>query len=151
MTTTLTPNQFWTDYPEFTGIDPTNEIARADAILSLSAFGTLRDDSIELLVAHRLCIRNPANGALQRHMTPGIENSQNVSPGGVSIGVAHSRLVESERAWQADLSRTDYGLELLGRMDMTIPGVAPTGITPISSGAEGWTIGVGGVTPPPLG
>ena len=144
----VTPAVFLGLYPEFTAINADsavttaivqNSLDYADAFLSDTAFGTLRNHAAGLLVAHRLCIRySPTIGALQAQAKPGIENSQNVGPGAVSFGVAHSRLVESENAWQADLSRTNYGLELLSLMDSSI---APMAIAGTADSAAGDPVG----------
>jgi hypothetical protein len=126
----VAPGDFLADYPEFAGIDPATDTAtaivaryldNADSYLSNSAFGTLRDQAVELLTAHRLAIRYKVSSPTIRNPNvPGVLTSQSASGGGLSFGLAHSTAVTGDSAWRADLARTNYGLELLAMMESSI-------------------------------
>ena len=131
-------------YPEFNGINPDSAtvttvvgyfLTDADNIISDSAFGALRDKVVGLLAAHRLALKYPVTGVLNQSV-PGVLNSQSASTSGLSIGVATSAMVTGDVAYRADYARTNYGLELLTRMDMA---VAPGQVT--GGGAAGETYG----------
>jgi hypothetical protein len=125
----VTAAEFVADYPEFAAVDTdatgrpnvTRALARADALISNSAFGALRDDALELYAAHRLAVRYKASlPGLQNQAMPGVLTSQQANNTGGSIQATVSALVSSDSAWNADLAQTRYGLQYLALIDASI-------------------------------
>jgi hypothetical protein len=104
----MTAADFLAEYPEFASIDTdpaiasaiiTRAIADADAWLSASAFGTLRDKALKLYTAHRLAVRYRATIAQ----------------------VSTEPVTDAAQTWRADFTRTNYGSEYLTLLDAVTP------------------------------
>ena len=129
---------FLARYPEFASITVPSpgtvsgtvqtELDEADAILSLSAFGALRDMAMRLVAAHRLALRFNVNSPGVRNPgQPGVNTSQSASTSGLSKGMALNAAVTGDQNWRADFGRTAYGLQYLSLVDGTITPALLTG------------------------
>lgn len=125
-------DEFISKYPEFRDIAVgrddfdsaiQNELDFSDEVITKVNFRKFRDKAVCLLTAHRLTLRFKVvmdKHGLNSVSLPGVVVSHSASAGGLSLSANVSEMVSSRQAFVADLSRTNYGLELLSLMDSVI-------------------------------
>jgi hypothetical protein len=124
---------FTARYPEFLTITAPSGVTvqeivgaaldDADAFLSDSAFGNMRDRAQCLYAAHYLALRWKVKlPGLSGQDSPGIATSVSAETGGLAVTKTVSALAQSRSPIYADFSRTNYGLEYLRIVSMCIPG-----------------------------
>ena len=128
----LATADFLSEYPEFAGVNADTAaaaaiIARAltyaDAFLSNSAFGALRDRAIGLYTAHRLALRYKISASgIRSSIQAGVITSQNASTTGLTVTTQPMQAASSEQAWRGDYSRSIYGMELMTLIDAVAGG-----------------------------
>ncbi len=116
---------FLAEYPEFTSLNARlspavlAQITNADSFLSDNAFGDMRDHAVYLLAAHRLRLRFATDEELPQD-SPALVTSQSQDTGGMSEGMTPAPQVTSTSAFEADLARTNYGMELLSLIKTSV-------------------------------
>ena len=116
---------FLAEFPEFTAVNTraatavAAQITNADGFLSDNAFGDLRDHAVNLLVAHRLRLRFETDEELPQD-SPALVTSQSQDTGGMTEGMTPAPQVTSQSAFEADLARTNYGMELLSLIKTSV-------------------------------
>lgn len=120
-------------YPEFAAVIPPTgttvadiigvHIADAEAYVSDSAFGALRDKAVCLVAAHRAALRHMTQLAgMNGQNAPGVATSVSAEVGGMSVVNTVSQMVSSPQSIRADFARTNYGLEYLSLVDVCVAG-----------------------------
>lgn len=122
----VTKESFLASYPEFAAVNSTaveNELNFQNSLVNADNFGNFRDRAVFLVTAHRLVLRHPISG-VKSQSTPGVVTAQQAQTGGLSVQTTVSAMVSGDKAFRADMARTNYGLELLSLMDTVIaPGM----------------------------
>jgi hypothetical protein len=126
----VTKDSFLVRFPEFATVGGsaenasaivTDELAFNDELVHKVEFGKFRDRALSLLTAHRLALRYQANeSGMNPQNMPGIMSQQSGNVSGVSAMSTVSAMVSGDRAFTADMSRTNYGLEFLSLLDLVI-------------------------------
>jgi len=95
----------------------------ADAFLSNTAFGPLRDKAVCLVAAHRTALRyDVSSGGVISQNTPGVATSLTADTGSLSQVTSVSAMVIGKDPFKADYARTSYGLEFLSMVDVSMAG-----------------------------
>ena len=116
---------FAEEFPEFASVIAraatavAAQVVNANAYLSDNAFGEFRDHAVNLLVAHRLRLRFATDEELPQD-SPALVTSQSQDTGGMSEGMTPAPQVTSQSAFEADLARTNYGMELLSLIKTSV-------------------------------
>lgn len=117
-------------YPEFANVPQSAaemQLELAAAFVCQSALGKWWQHAVFLLAAHRLALRYPLNDAAQdAGLNPGLASSATVtsisaSTSSLSQTIGQSSKTNSESAQEADLARTNYGLEYLALLETIAP------------------------------
>jgi hypothetical protein len=116
-------------YPEFTSISSpavSAILVRESTLLSETNWDKFWYHAICLMTAHRLALRfnisSAVSAAGMRSPLSSIQtvNNRSASPDSLSESSATSSLITGENAFNADLARTEYGLEFLSLMQTVI-------------------------------
>ena len=122
-------SDFIAAYPEFAGVPEAQgkrQLGLGVKLWSPGVVGNFHDEMVYLWTAHYLALRfNIADGLESSGVNPemtgsGTVSSMSASVGSLSITNANSAMVSSDNAFEADMSRTRYGLEFLSLLDMVV-------------------------------
>ena len=116
-------------FPEFTSIGATTVTFVgdfADEFLSKGAWGKWHTRAVWLLTAHKLALRydvSPALAAIgmNQQSAQTIPLARKASTSSLSESGMASSLAKSDSAWLYDLSRTNYGIDLLELIELLMP------------------------------
>ena len=120
---------FIAEFPEFTNINQTVVEKRGhieDEILSLTAWGDLREHALNLRVAHRLGLRYNIGKVyktlgMKNGSSSAITTSKSASNASLSESSELNAFTRSDNPLWADFGRTEYGLEYLRLLEEIMP------------------------------
>jgi hypothetical protein len=122
-------SDFVTAFPEFAAIDSAaggRLFALGVKLLNAGVLGEFYTDLLFLWVAHYLALRFNVGGTaddlgMNDQSQVGITNSMSASTGSLSVSNSHNAMVTGDNAFEADMSRTNYGLEFLSLLSAVVP------------------------------
>ena len=129
---TISSDTFLAEYPEFSGVAGSaveRRVAQALATISESRLGVYYEDAVYLWCAHYLYLRFDVGEAMDANQiieqeNQGVTTSQGASTSGLTSSTSVSALTASDNPVEADLARTNYGLQYLSLLRQTLSPMA---------------------------